>query len=163
MRRPFPALGLDICTDHSHRLVSLVIKERRYKYSCHNVSQYNSKECDVRLCSGSIRSAMTTCSAAGTRCTLSASATSRARAMRVLARLLCRAGELRRSATRRGCSENLAPHATTVAISAGCSVSSALEAELFEYMDAYCGTFTFRRARKCVGLRNGRRVCTTWK
>jgi hypothetical protein len=118
-------------------------------------------EGNARLCKGSIRSAMTTCSDAGTRCTLRASATSRARTMSVLARPLCRVGELSRSATRRGCSENLAPHATTVAISAGCNVSSALDPEaeeLLAYIDAYCGTFTFNRARKCVGLRNGRRV-----
>ena len=67
-----------------------------------------------RLCSGSRRSEMTTWSAFGIRCTFMSSARSRARWMSTFANVLWPPFRCL-SAIQRGCSENFAPHAMTVA------------------------------------------------
>lgn len=69
-----------------------------------------------------MRSAITTWSELGTRCTLRSSANSLARFMSALAKKLCPLFLLR-SPKIIGCSENLAPHANTVATKLEVTVS----------------------------------------
>lgn len=69
---------------------------------------------NLRLCRGSIKSAITTWSAFGIRCTFMSSARSRARLIKTFANALWSPFRWR-SAINKGCSENLAPHAMTVA------------------------------------------------
>lgn len=75
--------------------------------------------CYSRLCSGSNNNAITTLSYVGSRCIFSLSAISRALFVRMRQSRL-RPEFVSRSCTSRGCSENLAPHAMTVANNAGC-------------------------------------------
>lgn len=116
-------------------------------------SEMKGRNGSLRLWSGSISRPITTCSSLGIRWTFKASASSLVLSIKVLASVLWPLFRAR-SATRSGCSENLAPQEITVATRAGW--------RCFPGADVLEGC-NRSPLRNCSGLRRGSRVCTIWK
>lgn len=114
-----------------------------------------------RFCNVSRSRAIATLSGLAIRLTCNCSAKILALCTKVFAKTLCWSALLPLSAFNNGCSENFAPHATTVATMAGWSGLSLPDTSIEDGEDE--DVWSKKRERKEFGLNIGIRVCTIWK